>query len=134
MSRLVFTVVLILAILIGLVGSLVINILYGVQYKPSYLALIFILPGVVIFSITNILASYFAGIGKLKFNFYSLVSFIFALILYLILIPRYSILGAVDCQYNFIFNWYACHYFSFFSASKSAHFRCDNSKEKMIFH
>jgi len=72
-----------------------IPILFGEKFRGSILPLLWILPGIVMFSIVNILASFFAGIGKPKINFYvSFIGVIFTITLDFLLIPRWGIVGA----------------------------------------
>lgn len=68
---------------------------YGESFRQSILPLLWILPGIVLFTTVNILASYFAGIGKPKINLYvAMVSVIFTILLDLLLIPWLGIIGA----------------------------------------
>jgi O-antigen/teichoic acid export membrane protein len=69
--------------------------LYGEAFRPSVAALLYILPGIVAFSVANVLAAYLAGVGKPKLNlFVSATSLVFTVTLDLILIPRMGIIGA----------------------------------------
>jgi O-antigen/teichoic acid export membrane protein len=70
-------------------------LLYGEAFRPSVAALLYLLPGVVVFSIANVLASYLAGIGKPQLNLLvSFSSLFFTVTLDLILIPKMDFLGA----------------------------------------
>jgi O-antigen/teichoic acid export membrane protein len=57
--------------------------------------LFWLLPGIVIFSAANVVASYLAGIGKPRLNFLvSLAGLFVTVVLNLLLIPRLNIVGA----------------------------------------
>ena len=69
--------------------------MYGEPFRPSVAALLWLLPGIVIFSVANVLAAYMAGIGKPRLNLLvSGVSLFVTLTLDIILIPRFNIVGA----------------------------------------
>ena len=83
------------ALALALVATQAIPLLYGEAFRPSVLALFWLLPGVVLFSIVNVLAAYIAGIGKPHLNLWvSGTSLIITIGLDLALIPRLSIVGA----------------------------------------
>ncbi|HEX7294920.1 MAG TPA: polysaccharide biosynthesis C-terminal domain-containing protein [Pyrinomonadaceae bacterium] len=83
------------AIFLALLATQAIPWLYGEPFRPSISALLWLLPGIVIFSVANVLAAYIAGIGKPRLNLYvSGVSLIITVSLDLLLIPRFSIVGA----------------------------------------
>ena len=83
------------AIALALLATQAIPWLYGEPFRPSVSALLWLLPGIVIFSIANVLAAYIAGIGKPRLNLYvSGVSLIITVTLDLLLIPRLNIVGA----------------------------------------
>ncbi len=80
---------------LGLLGTQAIPLLYGEAFRPSVAALLWLLPGIVIFSVANVLAAYIAGIGKPRLNLLvSGISLIVTITLDLILIPRLNIVGA----------------------------------------
>ncbi|HKR22193.1 MAG TPA: polysaccharide biosynthesis C-terminal domain-containing protein [Pyrinomonadaceae bacterium] len=82
-------------IVLGLLATQAIPIFYGEPFRPSVNALLWLLPGIVIFSVANVLAAYIAGIGKPRLNlFVSGISLIVTITLDLILIPRLNIVGA----------------------------------------
>lgn len=82
-------------IALGLLGSQAIPLLYGEAFRPSIVALFWLLPGVVVFSIANVLAAYIAGIGKPRLNLWtSSISLIITIGLDLALIPKLNIVGA----------------------------------------
>jgi len=80
---------------LGIVASQAIPLLYGEAFRPSFAALVWILPGIVAFSTVNILAAYIAGIGKPRLNlFVAAVALVVTVSLNLYLIPRLDIVGA----------------------------------------
>jgi len=80
---------------LGVLGTQVIPLVYGEPFRPSVAALIWILPGIVIFSVANVLAAYIAGIGKPRLNLLvSSISLIVTIALDLALIPKFNIVGA----------------------------------------
>jgi len=80
---------------LGLLGTQAIPLLYGEAFRPSIVALVWLLPGVVVFSIANVLAAYIAGIGKPHLNLWvSGISLIITIGLDLALIPKLNIAGA----------------------------------------
>ena len=72
-----------------------IPILYTEKFVNSVTPLLLILPGTWLLSLTFIITSYINGIGKTRINlFISLITFFAILVLDILLIPRYSIIGA----------------------------------------
>lgn len=72
-----------------------IPLLYGIEFIKAADLLKVLLAGIVPFSITTILASYFAGIGKMRINLYcSMIGFAVSLGLDVVLIPLYGNMGA----------------------------------------
>jgi O-antigen/teichoic acid export membrane protein len=70
-------------------------ILFGKDFEGSVLSFLILLPGIIIFSITNVLAAYMTGVGKPGFNTaISAVALVFTVVLNVLLIPRYGISGA----------------------------------------
>lgn len=85
----------IFALALGLLASQAIPVLYGEAFRPSINALLWLLPGIVVFSIANVLAAYIAAVGKPRLNLLvSCVSLIVTVVLDLMLIPRLDIVGA----------------------------------------
>jgi O-antigen/teichoic acid export membrane protein len=83
------------ALVLGSLATQAIPLLYGEPFRPSISALLWLLPGIVVFSIANVLAAYIAGIGKPRFNLYvSGLSLIVTVTLDLVLIPKLNIVGA----------------------------------------
>ncbi len=67
----------------------------SVAFAPAAEALLWLLPGISIFSVSNILANYLAGVGLVSKNIYSsIISALVTVVLDLILIPRIGINGA----------------------------------------
>ncbi|HKR14219.1 MAG TPA: polysaccharide biosynthesis C-terminal domain-containing protein [Pyrinomonadaceae bacterium] len=80
---------------LGVLATQAIPLAYGEAFRPSVMALLWLLPGIVLFSIANVLAAYIAGIGKPRLNLLvSGVSLIVTISLDLLLIPRLNIVGA----------------------------------------
>jgi len=83
------------ALVCFLLAPVVISVLFGTVYDESILPFQILLPGIVLFSITTVLAAYFAGMGQLKINFFgSLLCAVVILVLDLFLIPQKGIAGA----------------------------------------
>ena len=83
------------AIALAVVGIQAIPTLYGDAFIPSVSALLWILPGIVAFSVVNVLAAYIAGIGKPRLNLIvSCIALVVTVTLDLTLIPRLNIVGA----------------------------------------
>ncbi len=83
------------ALALGLLATQAIPMLYGEAFRPSVMALFWLLPGIVVFSIANVLAAYIAGIGKPKLNLVvSGISLLVTIGLDLVLIPKLNIVGA----------------------------------------
>jgi len=77
-----------------LVGPTIINLLLP-RFTGSINPFLFLLPGVVIFSLTNVLATYLTAAGKPGYNAaIAFISFLFTVIFDILLIPRYGMSGA----------------------------------------
>jgi O-antigen/teichoic acid export membrane protein len=77
-----------------MVGPTIINLLLP-QFTGSINPFLFLLPGVVIFSLTNVLATYLTAAGKPGYNAaIAFISFLFTVIFDILLIPRYGMSGA----------------------------------------
>lgn len=80
---------------LGVLGTQAIPLLYGEAFRPSVAALLLLLPGIVVFSLANVLAAFMAGIGKPRLNLLvSGISLVITITLDLILIPKLNIAGA----------------------------------------
>ena len=94
-TRLAFWGTAVAGIALALVATQAIPLFYGEPFRPSVSALLWLLPGIVIFSIANVLAAYIAGIGKPRLNLYvSGISLIITITLDFVLIPKLNIVGA----------------------------------------
>jgi len=94
-TRVSFAIIITFSILIALFGKIFIILFFGPAFVAAAGALLWLLPGISIFSVSNILASYLAGVGLLEKNIYaSIVSGIVTVILDIYLIPRIGINGA----------------------------------------
>jgi O-antigen/teichoic acid export membrane protein len=83
------------ALLLALVAEFLLTRIYGEAFRGSLAPLMWLLPGVVFFSAANVIASYLAGIGKPRLNFFvSLAGLCVTVTLNLLLIPRFNIVGA----------------------------------------
>jgi len=94
-TRLALWVSIVMALLLALVAEPLVTRIYGQAFRGSLAPLFWLLPGIVIFSAANVLASYLAGIGKPRLNFFvSLAGLFVTVALNLLLIPRLNIVGA----------------------------------------
>jgi O-antigen/teichoic acid export membrane protein len=94
-ARYVLWLSLVMAVFTWLLANWVIVFLYAEEYHPSALALRLLLPGVVVFNLTRILANDIAGRGKPEINFYqSLAALVVNILANLILIPIWGAAGA----------------------------------------
>ena len=93
--RISFFSALLMAGILVVIGPWLIPLLFGKAFADSLPALNYLLPGVVVFSLTNIIASYIIGRGFPHYNtIIALVSFVFTVVFDLLLIPRWGIIGA----------------------------------------
>ncbi|MFA5793501.1 MAG: flippase [Candidatus Brocadiia bacterium] len=94
-SRVTFYLTLLMALIIAFISPYLITLLFGSDFSESILPFLLLLPGVVIFSFTTVIASYLAGVGLPHYNtIVAAVSFVVTIILDVILIPRWGINGA----------------------------------------
>lgn len=94
-TRITFTLILILSLLMALLSRPVIIFVFGSSFAYASVSLLLLLPGISIFSISNILAQHLAGTGKVKYNMISsMISAVITVILDFTLIPRMDIIGA----------------------------------------
>lgn len=83
------------AVVLALMATQFIPLFYGEDFRGSINALLWILPGIVAFSIVNVLAAYLSGIGKPRLNLVvATTSLIATVSLDVLLIPRFDIVGA----------------------------------------
>lgn len=93
--RLVFNFYILLAIFLAVVSPIMIPIFFGSNFYGSVMPFIILLPGVIIFSLTTILAAYFAGIDRQQINLK--ISFFCFLIIFIgdfLLVPKFGKEGA----------------------------------------
>lgn len=94
-TRVTFHIILLCAVILILISKPLVKLLLGKDFGPSVEPLRWIMPGIVLFSISNILSSYIAGIGKIEKNIIaSSVSCIVTVVLDLTLIPLMGVSGA----------------------------------------
>ena len=80
---------------LALLSKPLITLMFGTGFAPAVSALLWLLPGITIFSVSNILANYLAGVGLAARNTLSaIISSIVTISLDLVLIPRIGINGA----------------------------------------
>jgi O-antigen/teichoic acid export membrane protein len=76
-------------------GDMLLPLIFGTAFRESVPALMWLLPGVTIFSIANVIGSYLAGIGKPHLNFLAaLIGLVVTIALDVVLIPSLGIVGA----------------------------------------
>ncbi len=94
-TRVSFALITLFSLLLAVVSRPLIILWFGSGFASASAALLWLLPGIAIFSVSNILANYLAGVGLVHKNIYSsLVSGSVTVILDLLLIPRIGINGA----------------------------------------
>ncbi len=94
-TRVAFGISMIAALLLAMFAAPIVPWLFGEEFQPSVAPLLWLLPGIAAFSAANVIASYLAGAGKPRLNFYvSLAGLIVTIALDLLLIPRFNIAGA----------------------------------------
>ncbi|HTY36191.1 MAG TPA: polysaccharide biosynthesis C-terminal domain-containing protein [Bacteroidota bacterium] len=78
-----------------IVGPTIILLLLHEPYAGCINPFLFLLPGVVIFSLTNVLATYLTAVGKPGYNAaIAFISFLFTVLFDILFIPRYGMSGA----------------------------------------
>lgn len=76
-------------------GPFFITLLFGKAFGGAILPFLILIPGIVVFCISNVLATYMTGIGRPGFNAgIAFISFVFTIVFDILLIPRYGIAGA----------------------------------------
>lgn len=94
-TRFSFTLITLFSLALALVSKPLIILWFGSSFVTATGALLWLLPGIAIFSVSNILANYLAGVGLVEKNIYSsIISGIVTVVLDLFLIPRIGINGA----------------------------------------
>ncbi len=93
--RLQFSGYVVLAVLLLVVSPFFIPFIFGIDFIDAVYPFIILLPGVIIFTLTTILAAYFAGINRQDINLkISFFCFFTIFIGDLILVPKYGMEGA----------------------------------------
>lgn len=94
-SRLNFTSVVLISIVLGLTGHWLIPLLYGNVFSEAVTPLILLLPGIVFVCMFKLFAPLVIEGGFIRFNLYATsLSAVATIVLDLLLIPRYGIVGA----------------------------------------
>jgi O-antigen/teichoic acid export membrane protein len=76
-------------------GGWCVHVMFGPEFQGGVTALLWLIPGTVLFTTCTVLAAYFSGIGKPQINLVSALSGLCITIpLDLVLIPRFGIRGA----------------------------------------
>lgn len=95
LTRIALSVLLAAGTVLFLAIGFIIPFFYGNEFSDAVFLFRLLLVGIIPFSITTIIASYFAGKGKIRINMYGgIIGFIFCLCFDIILIPVYGIKGA----------------------------------------
>lgn len=95
LSRISVNIIFCATVFLELTIGYIIPLLYGTEFKDAVPLFQLLLIGIVPFSITTIIASYFAGKGNIRINLYcSLIGFVVCLVFDFILIPPYGNTGA----------------------------------------
>ncbi len=86
---------LVAALCCWLVAPFLIPLVFGISFTPSVSLFLWLLPGVLLFCITTLVAAFFAAQQQLRFNFYtSLICAVVITTLDLLLIPAWGMRGA----------------------------------------
>lgn len=94
-ARHVFIFSLLISIIIAIFSKWIILLLYGKEFQPSSITLLWLLPGIVMASVSRILANDIAGRGKPKINLvHSLIILGVNIIANIILLPKIGVRGA----------------------------------------
>lgn len=95
LCRIIFTSTIALGIAGGSILAYLIPFIYGIEFSYASKLFLILLFGIIPFSIKIIIASYYAGINKTKFDMIgSLIGFVFCLIADILLIPNHGSIGA----------------------------------------
>jgi O-antigen/teichoic acid export membrane protein len=94
-SRHTFFLMIVASLFLAILAQPLIKILFGVNFLPSVLPLLILLPGIIAFGIGGVLAADLSGRGRPEFAFYSsFACLIVNIILNIIFIPKWGIGGA----------------------------------------
>lgn len=95
LCRIVFSTTILLGIFGGTTLAFLIPYIYGIEFSSATKLFFILLIGILPFSIKIIIASYYGGVNKIKFDMIgSIFGFIICLIFDVILIPKYGSIGA----------------------------------------
>jgi len=112
LTRLSLWLSLLLGVGAALFSPLLTSFIYGERFQASVRPLLLLLPGIVLFSVTIILSSQLAGVGKQVYTtIVAAIAFVITLVLDLLFIPRYGASGAAiasTCSYtlSMLLTWY----------------------------
>jgi O-antigen/teichoic acid export membrane protein len=96
LGRVSLFIIVVVVIIAAALANYLIPLVYGTEYTEAVHLFIYFLIGIVPFTLVKIISSAFAGVGKVQYNLIgSLFSFVVGLIAYLILIPKYGLIGGV---------------------------------------
>jgi O-antigen/teichoic acid export membrane protein len=94
-NRLVLSASVLGGVTMGVCGIWLVPAFYGAKFQDSVILLQLLLPGVVVFVVSTVLAAYIAALGKPQVNASgSLLGFVVTLVLDVLLIPRFGAVGA----------------------------------------
>lgn len=94
-TRISFAFITMFSLILAVISKPLILLFFGRSFLPAIAALLWLLPGITIFSVSNILANYLAGAGLAVKNTYSaMISSLVTIALDLLLIPWIGINGA----------------------------------------
>lgn len=94
-SRIIFTISFLCGVVIWLFAFLLFPIFFKNEFKNVVLLLGILFPGISLFSINTIVASYFAGVGKPIYNLIiAILALIFTIVFNILLIPKIGVIGA----------------------------------------
>lgn len=84
-----------IALFIAVISKGLLPFVFGLEFQESVPALLWLLPGVAAFGITNVVSSYVVGIGKPKLTFlFALVCLFVMITLDIFLVPLWGVVGA----------------------------------------
>jgi len=94
-NRIALLLIIIICAFLGLIGRVVISVIYGSAFLPAYPVMLFLLPGIAGLTVAKVLSKYISGIGKpLLTSAGAILGLIFNIPLLILLVPRLGIIGA----------------------------------------
>jgi len=94
-NRLALLLIIVVCSFLGLIGKVIISVIYGKAFLPAYPAMLFLLPGIAGLTVAKVLSKYISGIGKpLLTSTGSILGLILNIPLLILLVPRLGIIGA----------------------------------------